>query len=302
MLDARRPTARSRCVEPTPSLMLSPSGSAAMAVTCAPGAAVDLGRDAPRPRRARSRRRRAGRPGARARRRAGGRRSARRRRRRCAPGRSAPRSGAGRGPCCDRRLDLGLDVVGQLVPAGGEQLDAVVGHRVVRRREHHAEVGAVGRRSGRRPPGWAARPTRSTSAPGGGQPGDHGGLEHLAAGPRVAARRPRRGRCDASCADEHAGRRTGDGQRQLRGEVAVGQPPDAVGAEAARPTDGGQRLEYWGALRAFFRPYFLRSLTRGSRVRKPAFFSAGRSSGSISISARAMPRRSAPAWPVMPPP
>ena len=36
---------------------------------------------------------------------------------------------------------------------------------------------------------------------------------------------------------------------------------------------------YCGALRAFFRPYFLRSVARGSRVRKPAFFSAGRSSG-----------------------
>src|SRR5690606_23595150 len=29
---------------------------------------------------------------------------------------------------------------------------------------------------------------------------------------------------------------------------------------------GDQRFEYWGALRAFFRPYFLLSLTRGSRV------------------------------------
>ena len=47
-------------------------------------------------------------------------------------------------------------------------------------------------------------------------------------------------------------------------------------------------MEYCGALRAFFSPYFLRSLTRGSRVRKPAFFSAGRSSGSSAMSARAM--------------
>ena len=36
-----------------------------------------------------------------------------------------------------------------------------------------------------------------------------------------------------------------------------------------------QRLLYCGALRAFFRPYFLRSVARGSRVRKPAFFSGG---------------------------
>src|SRR5699024_3214988 len=37
-----------------------------------------------------------------------------------------------------------------------------------------------------------------------------------------------------------------------------------------------QRLEYCGALRAFFRPAFLRSTARSSRVRNPAFFSAGR--------------------------
>ena len=39
-------------------------------------------------------------------------------------------------------------------------------------------------------------------------------------------------------------------------------------------------LENWGARRAFLRPYFLRSLTRGSRVKKPAFLRAGRQSGS----------------------
>src|SRR5580704_13344080 len=65
---------------------------------------------------------------------------------------------------------------------------------------------------------------------------------------------------------------------------------------------GGYRLEYWGALRAFFRPYFFRSLTRASLVRKPAFFSAGRFSGSTRVSARVTPSRSAPAWPVTPPP
>ena len=64
----------------------------------------------------------------------------------------------------------------------------------------------------------------------------------------------------------------------------------------------GQRLLYCGALRAFFRPYFLRSVARASRVRKPARLSGGRSSASTSISARAMARRSAPAWPDVPPP
>ena len=48
------------------------------------------------------------------------------------------------------------------------------------------------------------------------------------------------------------------------------------------------RFEYWGALRAFFRPYFLLSFSRASRVRRPARFSVGRSSGSRPAIARAL--------------
>ena len=55
-------------------------------------------------------------------------------------------------------------------------------------------------------------------------------------------------------------------------------------AEAAfrvshRP-DQAQRLENWKLRRAFFLPYFLRSTTRESRVRKPSFLRIGRRSGS----------------------
>ena len=89
-------------------------------------------------------------------------------------------------------------------------------------------------------------------------------------------------------------RTAGPPARSREADPAVRQKYNALRAD--------QRFEYCGALRAFLRPYFLLSLTRASRVRKPAFFSAGRSSASSSISARAMPRRSAPAWPVMPPP
>ena len=84
--------------------------------------------------------RRAGRGG----RRAGGRRSGRRRR----AGRGTrPMPGAGRARSADGASDepprsASSIVVGQLVPARGEDLDAVVGHRVVRRGDHHAEVGA----------------------------------------------------------------------------------------------------------------------------------------------------------------
>ena len=64
-----------------------------------------------------------------------------------------------------------------------------------------------------------------------------------------------------------------EGQDELRGQLGVGTAPDAVGAEPGAGTPG-YRFEYWGALRAFFRPYFLDSFSRASRVRKPAFLSA----------------------------
>src|SRR5437879_5848604 len=57
-----------------------------------------------------------------------------------------------------------------------------------------------------------------------------------------------------------------------------------------------------GGVRALFRPYFLRSFILASRVRRPAFFNAGRKSGSYLTSARAMPCAMAPAWPLLPPP
>jgi hypothetical protein len=41
-----------------------------------------------------------------------------------------------------------------------------------------------------------------------------------------------------------------------------------------------QRFENWKLRRALARPYFLRSTTRGSRVRNPAALTCGRSAGS----------------------
>ena len=106
--------------------------------------------------------------------------------------------------------------------------------------------------------------------------------------------RPRRS--PSTCAAAVARRRASAGVRSALARPRTPSVPNS------RPTSGGQRFEYWGALRAFFRPYFLRSVARASRVRKPAFFSGGRSVSSSSISARAMASRSAPAWPVTPPP
>ena len=90
------------------------------------------------------------------------------------------------GPGRDELLDAVLGGVVELVPARAEDLDAVVGHRVVRRRDHHAElgvvgVGQIGHRGGRQHAD-AQRVDAFT-----GDARDDGGLEHLAAGPRVAA-------------------------------------------------------------------------------------------------------------------
>src|SRR5205085_7002879 len=78
------------------------------------------------------------------------------------------------------------------------------------------------------------------------------------------------------------------------------------GGRPRTPPDDGlqpaQRFENWGRLRAFLSPAFRRSLTLASRVKNPRRLSSLRSSGSISVSARAIPCRNAPAWPPIPPP
>ncbi len=56
--------------------------------------------------------------------------------------------------------------------------------------------------------------------------------------------------------------------------------PRRSGAFQSVRENAGQRFENWKLRRALRLPYFLRSTTRASRVRKPAAFSAGRSSGS----------------------
>ena len=84
---------------------------------------------------------------------------------------------------------------------------------------------------------------------------------------------------DGLGAAEHAGRGAAEVEGERRGEVGVGDAPDAVGAELHgrrhESRRAAQRLVNCGALRAFLRPYFLLSFFRASRVRRPAFFSVG---------------------------
>ena len=274
----------SRWVEPTPSLMLRPSGSAPMTVTRAPASRERLGRDAGcRAVRAvehdveavEAVRQRAeqvhdvavlgvGEPA------------------------DAADAGAGRAAASARpsaRLDAVLDHVGELGAADGEELDAVVGRRVVRRRDHHAEVGARCRRSRNAAAGVGMHAGVEHVDAGAREPGRDGGGEELARDARVArddGRRAAAGGARAS-AWRPLPRTTAAAwarpQGEVGGEVAVGQPPDPVRAEEPRhAARAGARISASrtaDALRAFLRPAFLRSMTRASRVRKPAFLRVG---------------------------
>ncbi len=215
-----------RWVEPTPSLMLRPSGSAPMTSTSAPASLKTCGRTA-----------------------AGG-----------AVGAvqyhlqtvEAVREGAqqvhdvavlGVGEALDAShlaadraegllgellLDGVLDVVGQLLAAAGEELDAVVRRRVVGGGDHHAEVGVevrheVGRRRGRQHAGVVDVDPRA------GEPRLDGGREELAAGARIAGHDGARPLAvGAAVVAEHDGGGLRQLQRQLCGQQAVSQAPDTI--------------------------------------------------------------------------
>ena len=286
--------------------MLSPSGSALIAITSAPAARSACGPTTEAAPFAQSSTTLSPASGGVDGARPGGRRTPRPTRRTASPGRRRRRPG---GPTARRRAprSRARAASSSLTPAAGEELDAVVGHRVVGGRDHHAEVGAQG-------VGQVGDARRRQHAepehvdPGRGQAGHDRGSRNC---PEIRVSRPTTasGRCPVN-----APRSPAPGPRPHRRSsassavsVTVGQPADPVGAEdplaCASQTSTDQRLLYCGALRAFLRPAFLRSMTRASRVSRPAFFRVGRlASTSIAFRARATPRRSAPAWPVMPPP
>jgi hypothetical protein len=128
-------------------------------------------------------------------------------------------------------LDVGLDHVGQLVPAPAEQLDPVVGHRVVAGRDHHPEVGAGAPREmgeGRRRQDARAQHVGTGAA----EPSHDRGLEHLPARAGVAAD-DRDGTLGPVAVGQHTGGGVRDREGQFRREVGVGQTPDAVCPEQA---------------------------------------------------------------------
>src|SRR3569623_1286232 len=100
-----------------------------------------------------------------------------------------------------------------------------------------------------------------------------------------------------------------DGKVVFRKCYHEGRLPNAeTGGPAGPPhrlsgnVEADQRFENWKLRRAFARPYFLRSTTRLSRVRKPAALTEARKAGSNFASAWLMPCLTAPAWPERPPP
>ena len=120
-----------------------------------------------------------------------------------------------------RRLDVGLGGVGQLAPVRAEELDAVVGVRVVRGRDDAAQVGAELAHQDR-DAGSRDDPGRERGASAGDDAVDEGGLE-------------RRARLAGVSAQHDPATRAGDGGRrrpQLAGEVLgqidAGDPPHAV--------------------------------------------------------------------------
>ena len=135
-----------------------------------------------------------------------------------------------------RVLDALLDHVGELDTAAREDLDPVVGSGVVRCRDHHAEVGLdvgdqVRGRRGRQHPG-----IEHVDA-GGRESGRHRGGEELArdagvtrddGGQTLAGGLARLG-CTALAQDDCC--RLGQGECEIGGEGAVGQPPHPVRAK-----------------------------------------------------------------------
>ncbi len=197
----------------------------------------------------------------------------------------APRLHAGRGLRAEQRLHPRLGLVVELRAPPREELDPVVAVGVVGGGDDRGKVEAEALDEDRG--GRGRQNAAEQRVPTGrGDTGREGGLQHR---PGLA------GVADDEDLWPLGFQRGGRGLAQRRGELRGEERPrlssDPVGSEepARGRQFGPQRLLNCGRLRAFLSPALRRSLTRASRVRKPRRFRSPRSSGSISISARAMP-------------
>ena len=128
-------------------------------------------------------------------------------------------------------LDGILELVGQLVAAAREELDAVVRHRVVGGREHGAHVSASvsdEERDGRS----RQYPCVQDIDPGGGQPRDGRRRQELSGSPGVAADDRRRSMMvEGTDLSKHVGRRHRKIKNELSGHMLVRKPANAIGAK-----------------------------------------------------------------------
>ena len=129
-------------------------------------------------------------------------------------------------------LDLVLHGIGQLVAAVREELDAVIGHRVVRRGNHDAEVnGVLGGRQMRDRGGRDDADAGHVHA-GARQARREGMVEELARNTGVAADdRAGLGAVRTQGAAELAGSGLAELQREIRSDVNVRQSSHAIRAE-----------------------------------------------------------------------
>jgi hypothetical protein len=139
-------------------------------------------------------------------------------------------------------LDQVLDLVGQLHPTVGEELDPVVRGRIMTGRQHDPQLGAevrgqVGHRRG------GHHPEKQHVDAGTGQPGDHRGLEELAGRPRVAADHRKRAAAFGARRAEgpQAVHRTSRGHGQVHGQPG-GQITTGNSADTVRTEQPGQAI------------------------------------------------------------
>ena len=138
-------------------------------------------------------------------------------------GAAASIAAAGRQSSARRALEPGPAPRRRACATRGEELDAVVGERVVRRGDHRRRRRRGAAAQGR-PPAWAARPASRTRAPSDARPAASAACEQRPRATGVAAD-------DDRSAPRHPRRRTAESERELGAERLVGDAPHAVGAE-----------------------------------------------------------------------
>ena len=128
-------------------------------------------------------------------------------------------------------LDLVLQLVGELVTAAGEELDPVVGHRVVAGGEHHTEVGAQLAGEERHRGGGQHTDAQHVDARA-GEAGHDGRLEELPGRSRIPPdHRHRLVAFERARLGEYVCRRHGESERELGRQIRVGDTAHAVRAE-----------------------------------------------------------------------